>query len=60
MVEPTDSVLWRVRNHIAQMAPNQKERRGGKLLIEAADEIEALEKEVLCLEKALTSQKSHA
>ena len=31
-----------VRRHIAQMAPHHKERAGGRMLIEAADEIDRL------------------
>jgi len=36
-------LLCRIRNHQAMMAPHQKERTTGKLLIEAADRLEKLE-----------------
>lgn len=32
-------LLTRLNNHIAMMAPHQRERHGGRLLIEARDEI---------------------
>jgi hypothetical protein len=35
-------LVERLRNHIATMAPHQKERHTGKLLIEATEEIERL------------------
>jgi hypothetical protein len=36
-------VLGNLRLHIAQMAPHQKERAGGQLLVQAALRIAALE-----------------
>lgn len=36
------ALLRQLENHIAMMAPHQKERRGGILLIEAKDEIKRL------------------
>ena len=41
-----NEVLHRLHCHIAQMAPHQKERSGGKLLIEAVEEIERLNHEI--------------
>jgi FtsZ-binding cell division protein ZapB len=38
----TPSLLTRLQNHIAWMAPHQKERAAGKLLIEARKEIASL------------------
>lgn len=37
------AVVRRLRGHIAQMAPHQRERRGGQLIIEATDELERLQ-----------------
>lgn len=37
-----DAMVRRLRNHIAMLAPHQKERVTGKLLIEATNEIERL------------------
>lgn len=39
-----DDLLTRLNSHIAAMAPHQADRRAGKLLIEAAAEIERLRK----------------
>ena len=36
------ALLRQLESHIAMMAPHQKERRGGALLIEAKDEIKRL------------------
>lgn len=38
----SNALLCRLRAHIAIMAPHQKERAAGRLLIEAADEITRL------------------
>lgn len=46
MAEPTLDILLRLKNHIAQMAPHQKKRETGKLLIEATNKIEALEETI--------------
>lgn len=35
-------LLTRLHNHRAMMAPHQKDRHGGKLLLEAINEIERL------------------
>lgn len=40
-------MIEKLRNHIAQMAPHQKERAGGKLVIEALAEIEKLHSGIL-------------
>lgn len=53
------TVLERLNNHIAGMAPHQKERRGGNLLIEAADEIAALRKQITDMEEAFLITKTH-
>lgn len=46
----SSELVRRLRSHIAMMAPHQKERRTGKLLIEATEIIEMLER---VLEKQL-------
>lgn len=38
----SNALLCRLRSHIAMMAPHHKERVGGRLLLEAAAEIERL------------------
>ena len=40
--EPQNTVLRRLRAYISTMAPHQRERAAGRLLIEAAEEIERL------------------
>ena len=40
--EPQNTVLRRLRAYISTMAPHQRERAAGRLLIEAAAEIERL------------------
>ena len=48
---PSGDLLGRLRGHIAAMAPHQKERHAGKLLIEATD---ALGSEIVCRATALS------
>lgn len=45
MTDETNDVLLDLRVHIMAMAPHQKDRHAGKLLIRAADEIERLLRE---------------
>ena len=45
-VEPS-SLVRRLRSHLAMLAPHQKERMTGKLLIEATEEIERLHAAIL-------------
>lgn len=52
-------LLQHLNNHIAAMAPHQKERRGGKLLIAAADEIKRLNQEIADMEKSFLLTKTH-
>lgn len=40
------ALLYRIRNHISIMAPHQKERYAGRLLIEAEQHIATLERRV--------------
>ena len=47
----SSAVLGRLRAHILQMAPHQKERTGGKLLVEASD---ALGQEIITRATALS------
>jgi len=42
----TDELLAQLRAHLAQMAPHQKARKAGQLLVEAEKEIERLRLEV--------------
>jgi hypothetical protein len=43
---PIGGCLERLVRHIAQMAPHQKDRGAGRLLIESAEEIESLWREL--------------
>ena len=43
-------LVSRLRSHIAMMAPHQRERVGGRLLVESFDEIRELRGRVAALE----------
>jgi hypothetical protein len=43
------SLIQRLHNHVAQMAPHQKNKEQGKLLIESLDVIKSLRSELMNL-----------
>lgn len=49
-------VIVDLQKHIAAMAPHQKDRRGGQLLLRSRDEIERLVAELKRLRDLLDSQ----